>query len=144
MFKTVKAAALIASALLMSTGVNASSEHPLTPDFVDGTTRVSAEEVVALVEKTPNLVIIDARKASDFKKGFIEGAVSMPNTDTTPAALAKVVKSKATPILFYCNGVRCGRSVDSSKVALAAGYKNVYWFRGGIEEWENKGLPLVH
>ena len=144
MVKFVKAAALMASALFISAGAYGASEHPLTPEFIDGTTRVSAEEVVALVEKTPNLVIIDARKASDFKKGFIEGAVSMPNTDTTPEALAKVAKSKATPIMFYCNGVRCGRSVDSAKVAMAAGYKHVYWFRGGIEEWEAKGLPLVH
>ncbi|MDH4273836.1 MAG: rhodanese-like domain-containing protein [Gammaproteobacteria bacterium] len=144
MHKLMKAAALVTTAFLMNSGVYANSEHPLTPEFVDGTTRVSAEEVVALVEKTPNLVIIDSRKASDFKKGFIEGAISMPNTDTTPDSLAKVVKSKTTPVLFYCNGVRCGRSVDSSKVAMAAGYKKVYWFRGGIEEWESKGLPLVH
>lgn len=114
-----------------------------TPQFIDGTTRVSAEEVIDLVESKPDLVIIDARKASDYQKGYIEGAVSLPNTETTPETLAKVIPSKETPVLFYCNGAKCGRSVKSAKIAVQAGYKNIYWFRGGIEEWQAKGLPLV-
>ncbi len=115
----------------------------VTPESIDGTTRVNAEEVIDLVESKPDLVIIDARKASDYRKGHIEGAVSLPNTETTPETLAKVIPSKETPVLFYCNGVKCGRSVKSAEIALQAGYENIYWFRGGIEEWQAKGLPLV-
>lgn len=131
---TLAASFFIANAVMASEPV---------PEFVDGTTRVSAEDLIQLVESKPNLVIIDARKRSDWEKGYIEGAVNLPNTDTTAASLAKVVPSKATPVLFYCNGVMCGRSVKSAHVAIAAGYSNIYWFRGGIEEWEAKGLPVV-
>jgi rhodanese-related sulfurtransferase len=39
--------------------------------------------------------------------------------------------------------VKCGRSFESAKIAIAEGYSKIYWFRGGMEEWEGKGLPVV-
>ena len=115
------------------------------PESIDGTKRVSAEEVVELVMNTPDLVIIDARKTSDRDAaGWIEGSVGLPDYDTNAESLAKHVPSKTAPVLFYCNGVKCGRSVKSSKQAVSLGYKNIYWFRGGWEEWTQKGMPVSH
>ena len=124
-------------------GFALAEEHPEVPQFVDGTTKVSAEELITLVEKNPKLVIIDSRKASDLDKGFIEGAIGLPNTDTNAASLAKIVPTKTTPIVFYCNGIHCGRSVKAADIAKAEGYNKIYWFRGGMEEWEAKGLPVT-
>ncbi|WP_455366992.1 rhodanese-like domain-containing protein, partial [Kaarinaea lacus] len=76
--------------------------------------------------------------------GWIEGSVGLPDYDTSAESLAKHIPSKSTPVLFYCNGVKCGRSVNSSKVAIEAGYQNIYWFRGGWEEWTEKGMPATH
>ena len=132
---------LLATAFL--SGV-AFAEKKEVPQFVEGTTRVSAEELIELVEKFDDLVIIDSRKKSDVAKGFIEGSVSLPNTETNAETLAKHVPNKAQPIAFYCNGIKCGRSLKAAKIALAEGYNNIYWFRGGIQEWEAKGLPIVH
>ena len=114
----------------------------LTPEQLDGTTKVSAEKVIDLFESAPNLTVIDARKASDFEKGHIEGAINLANTDTDEASLSKIVPAKADPVLFYCNGITCGRSVESAKKAVSYGYSKVYWFRGGMQEWEQKGLPV--
>ncbi|MGD8558658.1 MAG: rhodanese-like domain-containing protein [Gammaproteobacteria bacterium] len=115
------------------------------PEFIDGTKRVTAEEVVELATHSSELVIIDARKASDRDSaGWIEGSVGLPNYDTNEKSLAQHIPSKSTPVLFYCNGVKCGRSVESSKIAVGLGYKNIYWFRGGWEEWMQKGMPVSH
>ena len=35
------------------------------------------------------------------------------------------------------------RSTDAVNKALAWGYKNVYWYRGGWKEWTEKRLPVV-
>ena len=114
-----------------------------TPPSLEGTTVVSAEEVVELIGSEDNLVVVDARKNSDHQKGWIEGSHALPNTETNPETLAKAVPDKAQPVLFYCNGAKCGRSYESAKIAIAAGYTKIYWFRGGMEEWEAKGLPVV-
>ena len=131
--------------LLMSLLSFSAAAEKKAPDFIDGTKRVSAEEVVELVMNTPGLVVIDARKASDRESaGWIEGSIGLPNYDTNAETLAKHIPAKTTPVLFYCNGVKCGRSVESSKKAVSLGYKNIYWFRGGWEEWMEKGMPVSH
>ncbi len=114
-----------------------------TPDNIPGTTKVTAEDIPALYEKYDNLVIIDARIEKDRSGGHIEGAISLPDVDTTEATFKKAVPDKMTPVVIYCNGVKCGRSVKSAKMALGWGYKNIYWFRGGWEEWTQKGMPIV-
>lgn len=131
-------------ALIMFSAVSSSvfAENK-APEKIDGTTRVSAEQVVELVMNTPELVVIDARKSSDRESaGWIEGSVGLPNYDTNADSLQKHIPSKSTPVLFYCNGVKCGRSVESSKIAVGLGYEKIYWFRGGWEEWMEKGMPV--
>ena len=114
-----------------------------TPLLIPGTIKVSAEDVLDLAEKIPNLLIIDARIHSDRRQGYIEGSISLPDIETTCASLTKIIPKKKSPILFYCNGVKCGRSVISSKTALKCGYDNIYWFRGGYEEWQAKHFPFI-
>jgi len=130
---------------MVALSVNAVAGEKTSPEFIDGTKLVTAEELVELVTKTPDMVVIDARKASDRESaGWIEGSVGLPNYDTNEASLAKAIPSKATPVLFYCNGVKCGRSVESAKKAVSLGYTKIYWFRGGWEEWTQKGMPVSH
>ncbi|MDH5378631.1 MAG: rhodanese-like domain-containing protein [Gammaproteobacteria bacterium] len=138
---TKRAVTILLASLIISTPSFAGKK--IVPEFVEGTTKVEAEQLIELAMSKPNLVIVDSRKKSDFKKGFIEGAVSLPDTDTNEASLNKHLGAKNTPVVFYCNGIRCGRSMKAAKVAISQGYKSVYWFRGGVEEWESKGLPLV-
>ena len=119
------------------------AEKASVPEAIDGTTRVSAEEVIELISSKADMVIIDARKASDREKGYIEGSIGLPDTDTTEQSLASYLPGKATPVIFYCNGVKCGRSVKSAKNAVNWGYSNIYWFRGGWEELMDNGYPVT-
>ncbi len=129
--------------LMLITGYASATPAAKSPDKIPGTTKVSAEEVIDLAEKLPDLLIIDARIQTDRKQGFIEGSVSLPDIKTNCKSLARIIPAKAAPVLFYCNGVKCGRSVKSSKRAVKCGYTNIYWFRGGFEEWKNKNFPFV-
>jgi len=113
------------------------------PMLISGTTKVFAEDIIDLVEKNPDIILIDARIRSDRHQGYIEGSVSLPDIETNCAALAKVTPEKKSAILFYCNGVKCGRSVISSRIAIKCGYINIYWFRGGFEEWKAKNFPFI-
>ncbi len=126
--------------LFLSQGVMASAMD--VPDSIEGTTLITAEKLIELADEFDNLVIVDARIDKDRTGGFIEGAISLPDIITTPEALAKIIPTKTTPVIFYCNGVKCGRSVKSSKMAVENGYTQVYWFKGGWEEWVNKGMPV--
>jgi rhodanese-related sulfurtransferase len=114
-----------------------------SPDSIDGSTLVNAEGFIDLVGKVPDLIVIDSRIPGDRKQGYVEGSISLPDVDTTCDSLAKVILGKGSPTLFYCNGVKCGRSATAIKIALGCGYNNIYWFRGGFEEWLAKGYPYL-
>jgi rhodanese-related sulfurtransferase len=113
------------------------------PMSIAGAATVNAEQVVDLVTKKSNLVILDNRKPEDFAAGHIEGAVRLIDTDVNAESLAKAVKTKDTPVLFYCNGLKCGRAAKAAAVAVQQGYKEVYYYALGLDEWNKKGLPLI-
>ncbi|MEK6664360.1 MAG: rhodanese-like domain-containing protein [Pseudomonadota bacterium] len=114
------------------------------PEQIPGAKRVDAETVIEVAGRLKNLVIVDSRIPDDRKIGYIEHSISLPDAKTNCKSLAKIIPGKSTPVLFYCNGVKCGRSVVATKIALQCGYKNIYWFRGGFEEWKSKEYPFLH
>ena len=114
-----------------------------SPESIEGTTKVSAEGFIELVDSVPDLIVIDSRIPGDRKQGYVEGSISLPDVETNCKTLASSIPSKKSAALFYCNGVKCGRSAKAVKIALSCGYNNIYWFRGGFEEWLAKGYPYL-
>jgi rhodanese-related sulfurtransferase len=121
-----------------------------TPAKLDGTTLVTAEQVKDLMAKgTP---VIDARVANEYAEAHIKGALNVPYKEKSTKDvkfdasqdsfdLDKLPKDKNAGIVFYCNAGECWKSYKASVAATKAGYKKVYWFRGGFPEWKSKGLP---
>lgn len=103
---------------------------------------LTSEELKALLDqKTPGLVVVDARSAGEYQEVHIKNAVSIP--------LAKLEKdatllptAKDARLVFYCNGVKCGKSGKSAKIAVENGYSNVSVYADGMPVWEEKGYPL--
>ena len=51
----------------------------------------------------PGTIVLDTRSAEAFQMGHIAGAVHLNFSDFTDEKLARVIPSKATRILIYCN-----------------------------------------
>ena len=115
----------------------------VSPAEIAGATKVDAEGLVELVQTQERLVVVDSRITSDRAHGYIEDSISLPDIHTDCDSLKKLAADRATPILFYCNGPKCGRSGKAVKKAIACGYTRLYWFRGGFEEWRIKGYPTI-
>ena len=118
------------------------AEKPLAPVTLDGATIVTAEEVIELITTEDGVVVIDSRRDEEYEKGHIETAITLLDSKMNELILSSHMTSKETPVIFYCNGIRCMRSYNASVKALSWGYENVYWFRGGWKEWMAKGLPV--
>jgi len=126
---------------LVSVGVEAS--EIISPEHIDGVTKVGAEGVIELIDRIENIIIVDSRIPGDRHKGYIESSVSLPDTKTSCKTLSKVIPEKSRAALFYCNGIKCGRSAVAIKIAKECGYKELYWFRGGFEDWLKNGFPYI-
>jgi PQQ-dependent catabolism-associated CXXCW motif protein len=46
----------------------------------------------------------------------------------------------ARPVVVYCHK-NCWLSWNAAKRAISYGYRNVYWFRDGVEGWKAAGFP---
>lgn len=53
--------------------------------------------------KEDNTIILDTRSKEMYEKLHIDGAINLPFADFTQATLAKVIPSKETRVLIYCN-----------------------------------------
>jgi len=109
----------------------------LSPETIEGSTIVDAEALIELAREQQDLVIIDSRIRADRRQGYIAGSISLPDTETSCTSLLPHIE-KSTPTVFYCNGPKCRRSDRAIVIAKNCGYTNIYWFRGGFEEWKNK------
>ncbi len=114
------------------------AENYLSPESIKGSTVIDAESLIQLAQEHDDLVIIDSRIHSDRRQGYIAGSISLPDTDTDCTSLFRVISRKNTATVFYCNGTKCQRSDNAVRIAAECGYTNIYWFRGGFEEWISK------
>ena len=48
----------------------------------------------------------------------------------------------ARPLIFFCLGANCWESYNAVLRANAAGYTQLYWYRGGLAAWQEAGLPM--
>ena len=118
------------------------SESYTSPESIEGTHKIDAEELIRLVNQDKARIIIDSRISSDRKLGYIPGSISLPDTETSCESLARIVPQKSNPVVFYCNGPKCRRSDNAVVIAADCGYTNIYWFRGGIEAWRANNYPV--
>lgn len=50
--------------------------------------------------------------------------------------------NKEMPLVLYCQSRECWMSYNAALRAINLGYRNVLWYRGGIEAWQAAGQPL--
>lgn len=122
-----------------------------TPSDLSGATLTNADKAKQLIASGAK--IYDVRAATEYVEEHIPGAVSIPykenskkeagfDASTDKFNLAAVGADKAASVIFQCNGAECWKSYKAAAMAVKDGYKNVFWFRGGLPEWKAKGFPV--
>ena len=113
----------------------------VVPEHEDSVTNVSAETLATMITTDASILIVDARIQKGREKGYIEGSIALPDVETSCNSLAKHIPNKTTKVVFYCTSSKCGRSLNSIRIAKDCKYTDLYWFRGGFEEWTANGFP---
>lgn len=94
-----------------------------------------------------NTIILDTRSKANYDAKHIKGAVHLNFSDFTARKLAKVIPSKETRILIYCNNnfVQDSAAFENKAAPLALniptfinlhgyGYKNIYELGPAVDE----------
>jgi hypothetical protein len=82
--------------------------------------RLTEEQFLAALSDK-NVVVLDARSANKYQLRHVKEAINLPFTDFTAETLARVIPSKDTKILIYCNNNFEGsNSAFPAKIATAS------------------------
>lgn len=98
---------------------------------------VTYEQVVRL-SKDPSVVFIDARNADDYGQGHIGNARNYFTHDFEKHIPEIVQIDREKRIVVYCGGGACELSHELAEHLLNFGFKRVFVYTGGWEEWKKK------
>lgn len=101
-------------------------------------TILTKEEVLNHLENG-SAVVVDVLGRPDYDKVHIKGSVSIPLDLLEQGELEAIGDSKN--VITYCKSYTCGASKNAAVILKGMGY-NAMAYEGGIEEWENSGLPV--
>ena len=124
--------------------------HAPTPTAVPGGHLLTTQVLVQAMNDGTQMVVIDV----------LGGPYGLPNAFSAPALsyagsfndrtqqqanswLHQITGGdRNLPIVIYCSDPMCWLSYNASLRTIAAGYQQVYWYRGGLQAWQMVGLPM--
>ncbi|HYE47832.1 MAG TPA: rhodanese-like domain-containing protein [Caulobacter sp.] len=114
--------------------------------------RIATTELQKLIAQDPSTLLIDV--LADSHSSTIRNAIYLPlagypgtTSDNIQGQVAGQLKTAVgnqpqRPLVFFCAGAQCWESYNAVLRAGAAGYRNLYWYRGGLASWQAAGLPF--
>jgi rhodanese-related sulfurtransferase len=103
---------------------------------------VTTDQLKAMIEEKKDFLLIDARTREEYQEAHIANALSIPEK-SFEESLSLLPADKNSLMVFYCNGVKCGKSKKVAKKADAIGYKNILIYGEGFPVWEENGNKIV-
>lgn len=121
--------------------------HGPTPNQIPGGQVITTKGLVALVQGgrgVPVLVLDVLGNPQMQLPNAIPAAFAAQAGDFNDAvqqqlgqALTQLTQgNKQVPIVTYCQGPQCWMSYNAALRAIALGYQNVLWYRGGLQAWQ--------
>lgn len=125
--------------------------HGATPASIPGGQLITTRGLQELVNgrQTP-FILLDILGGPQVIPGAqfaVPAAQPGSFTDATQQQFAQFLQqatggNKEYPLVLYCQSRECWMSYNAALRAINMGYRNVLWYRGGIEAWQAAGLPL--
>jgi rhodanese-related sulfurtransferase len=99
---------------------------------------VSYKQVLKLLNN-PKIIFIDARRHDDYDKAHIGNSINIFPYDPDDEYLGKInMLPRDKTYIVYCDGGACDLSHHVAKTMNDFGFKRVFVYRGGWDEWKIK------
>ena len=150
-----------AEALFDADGYRSSQYRSPTPTSLEGVQILDTPTLQKLLSERPDTRLIDVYRRPFVQHRFVEdaphanlpGSLWLANAGDGNLAqqwqryFAHYLQQASQgdlrqPFVFYCRS-DCWLSWNAARRAHALGYRELYWYRDGIDAWEQAGRPLV-
>ena len=124
-------------------GAHPNGESGWTPVILPGATVVTTTQLMRALQGRQDFYMLDVTgcdhptlpgaaclRSRDWVKGFDAGLMEL------------TAGARTAPVLLFCHGAGCWMSYDAARRALDLGFREVFWYRGGLESWQAARNPL--
>lgn len=131
--------------------LHAGAMHGPTPNQIPGGQVITTKGLVPLLQQGIPVFMFDVLGTAQTLPEAIPAVwAAEPGDfeDETQQQLARMLQqvTRGNPdaaLVFYCQGRQCWMSYNAALRSIALGYRNVFWYRGGMEAWNHAGLQFV-
>lgn len=125
--------------------------HGPTPNQIPGGQVITTKGLLPLLQQGIPVYVFDVLGGSQSLPNAIPAAqAATPGSfeDETQQGFGQMLQqvtrgNSDAPLVFYCQGPQCWMSYNAALRAIALGYRNVLWYRGGMEAWGHAGLRFA-
>ncbi len=131
--------------------LHAGPPHGPTPNSIPGGQLVTTQGVIDLQQRQiPHLLFDVLGAGQQIPNSILAVPASATGSfqDEVQQGLGQYLQNATggnaeMPLVFYCQGIQCWMSYNAALRAINLGYRNVLWYRGGLEAWQAAGQQLV-
>lgn len=102
---------------------------------------ITREELKNKMDNEENLMIVEVLAPEYFKKFHLPGAINVPVNGDFEQQIQNSVPDKNQPVVVYCANRECPASPKAAKKMDELGYKEVYDYEEGKEDWQKVDFP---
>lgn len=128
-------------ALLVAAPLSAHSEGHKT-EQQQKHREITGEQLKGWYDQKKPMIVLDARSKKYFDGTLLPNA-KWVSSESSDEEIQKAVPTKESVIVVYCAGSECPASGWLYDKLVKLGYKNVYEYHAGLEEWLEKGYPTT-
>lgn len=107
------------------------------PDVRD----ITRDALVHKMHSGERFVLVDVLPHDHFERVHLPGAINIPVNMLRD--LAPLVLGKRDQVIVYCANFDCTASPTAARILQQMGYTDVLDYAGGIQDWDEGGLPLL-
>jgi rhodanese-related sulfurtransferase len=90
--------------------------------------------------QSEDAVLINVLPHEKFARQHIPGSVNVPvSAEDFIRRVERHIDNMNQDVIVYCAGFDCDASTKAAEKLKKAGYKRIYDFKGGMQEWTDEG-----
>lgn len=134
-------------------GLHDGAPHGPTPTTIPGGQVITTKGLLPLINGAAGMpvVVLDILGAPQQLPNAVQAVPAAQGgslNDQTQQGFGQFLQqvtrgNRDTPLVLYCQGPQCWMSYNAAVRAIALGYRNVLWYRGGLEAWAKAGQPFA-
>lgn len=105
---------------------------------------ITRDQLKNMIDRHDDMLVINVLDKEYYDKAHIPGSLNVPlESNDFIQQVDKLADSRRDiRVITYCASYQCSASTDAAKRLDEAGFKAVFDFKGGIQDWQQADYPV--